>query len=279
MKLFGVDFTSKPTKAKPITCAESRLINGVLNIHGLDELISFSAFEDLLSSEGPWVAGMDFPFGQSRRFISNMGWPEDWAEYVSLVSAMDRSAFVHLLEAYKADRPYGDKEHKRAIDQRAASISPQKLYGVPVGKMFFEGAPRLLNSSASIIPLRMNNDPRVIVEAYPSIIARRFIERRSYKNDTPAKQTEALRQARLDIVSGIQSAGFRELYGFNLSLSDGIVKLCVEDATGDRLDAILCCIQAAWAWLHRKQGYGVPGNADTAEGWITDPLFVTQEGQ
>lgn len=277
MKFFGVDFTSKPTKAKPVTCAKARLKNGVLNIHGLDELVSFSAFEDLLSSEGPWVAGMDFPFGQSRRFISNMGWPEGWTEYVTLVSAMDRGQFVHLLEAYKADRPYGDKEHKRAIDQLAASISPQKLYGVPVGKMFFEGAPRLLNSSASIIPMRMNNDSRVIVEAYPSIIARRFVERRSYKNDTPAKQTQGLRQARLDIVSGIQSADFRELYGFDLSLSDAIVEICVEDATGDRLDATLCCIQAGWAWLHQKQGYGVPDDVDTAEGWITDPLFVTQE--
>lgn len=279
MKIFGVDFTSKPAKAKPITCAQARLKHGILNIQGLDELLSFRDFEDLLSFRGPWVAGMDFPFGQSRRFINNMGWPEDWEHYVAGVNAMDRGEFVHLLEAYKADRPYGDKEHKRAIDQRASSISPQKLYGVPVGKMFYEGAPRLLNSPASIIPMRMNADSRVIIEAYPSIIARRYIDRRSYKNDTPAKQTEALEQARRDIISGIQSAGFRDIYGFDLFLPDAITEICIEDATGDRLDAVLCCVQAAWAWGRRDQGYGVPNDVDLAEGWITDPLFETKAGQ
>jgi len=279
MKIIGIDFTSTPTKTKPIICAQARLVDRMLNIQGLDELVSFSGFEDLLSAMGPWVAGMDFPFGQSRRFIANMGWPQNWEEYVALVSAMDRDEFVHVLEVYKADRPYGDKEHKRAIDQQAGSISPQKLYGVPVGKMFFEGAPRLLNSPASIVPMRMKTDSRLIIEAYPSMIARRFINRRSYKNDTAAKQTEALREARRDILSGIHSAGFREIYGFDLSLSDAISKICIEDATGDRLDAVLCCIQATWAWMHREQGYGVPSDVDTVEGWITDPLFETKAGQ
>jgi hypothetical protein len=279
MKIYGIDFTSKPTRAKPITCAEASLQHGVLSIQALDELVSFDEFDGLLSIEGPWVAGMDFPFGQSRRFISNMEWPEDWDEYIALVSAMDRGEFVHLLEAYKADRPYGDKEHKRVIDQRAGSISPQKLYGIPVGKMFFEGAPRLLKSPASIIPMRKNNDTRVVVEAYPSVIARRFIERRPYKNDTPAKQTEELRAARIALLAALQSPAFIEVYGFELLLPAKLGKVCGEDSTGDRLDAILCCIQASWAWLRREQDYGVPAEVDAAEGWIPDPLFAAADGR
>lgn len=273
MKIYGIDFTSKPTRAKPITCAGASLQDGVLSVHALDELVSFDEFDGLLSVDGPWVAGMDFPFGQSRRFICNVGWPEDWEEYIALVSAMGRNEFVQLLEAYKAIRPYGDKEHKRVIDQRAGSISPQKLYGIPVGKMFFEGAPRLLKSPASIIPMRKNSDARIVVEAYPSVIARRFIGRRPYKNDTPAKQTRALRAARINLLAALQSSSFKEVYGFELLLPAELVKVCSEDATGDRLDAILCCIQASWAWIRREQGYGVPAEVDVAEGWIPDPLF------
>ena len=40
------------------------------------------------------------------------------------------------LDTYRAGRAYGDKEHQRRTDIAARSISPQKLYGVPVGLMF-----------------------------------------------------------------------------------------------------------------------------------------------
>jgi hypothetical protein len=54
------------------------------------------------------------------------------------------------LEVYRSHRPFGDKEHRRKTDIAASSISPQKLYGVPVGLMFFEGAPRLVKSGVTI---------------------------------------------------------------------------------------------------------------------------------
>jgi hypothetical protein len=38
------------------------------------------------------------------------------------------------------------------------------------------------------------------------------------------------------------------------------------DGRGDRLDALLCLIQAAWASL--QPGQGVPGTVDPLEGWI-----------
>jgi hypothetical protein len=44
----------------------------------------------------------------------------------------------------------------------------------------------------------------------------------------------------------------------------------VDDASGDRLDAVLCLLQAAWALNQHQQGhprYGLPA-FDPLEGWI-----------
>lgn len=65
-----------------------------------------------------------------------------------------------------------DSEHRRQIDKQARSISPQKLYGVPVGKMFFEGAPRLVDAGVSVPGLLRGDPGRVVVEAYTGVLAR-----------------------------------------------------------------------------------------------------------
>ena len=103
----------------------------------------FCAVRGSAKNPGPWIAGIDFPFGQSRTFIENIGWPGDWAGYVEYAGSLGREGFRKALDAYRGRRPFGDKEHRRARDLAASSVSPQKLHGVPVGLMFFEGAPRL----------------------------------------------------------------------------------------------------------------------------------------
>ena len=40
---------------------------------------------------------------------------------------------------------------------------------------------------------------------------------------------------------------------------------------GDNLDALLCALQAAWAYTQRKNGYGIPSKSHRGEGWIVDP--------
>ncbi len=271
MNIKGMDFTSVPSRRKPITCAEGRLRAGVLSIGVQQALVSFAQFETLLHSSGPWVAGIDFPFGQSRRLVRNLNWPDSWAAYVGLVARMSRVEFVALLEDYKHDRRPGDREHFRRVDRSAASKSPQKLYGVPVAKMFFEGAKRLLASPVCVEPLRRNDDRRIAVEAYPALIARRFVGGRSYKNDTRSKQTEQLRQAREAIVDGLASRPFQEEFGLRMRFSPQGARAWIDDASGDRLDAVLCTVQASWAWLRRDENFGMPQDVDTLEGWIPDP--------
>ena len=271
LNIKGMDFTSVPSKRKPISCVEAVLRGTHLTIGRSVKLQDFSAFEAVLNSQGPWIAGIDFPFGQSRRLIGNLDWPENWEGYVGLVAGMSREEFVRLLERYKEKRSPGDREHFRVVDRLARSKRPQKLYGVPVAKMFYQGAKRLLASPASIVPVRPRTDARIVVEAYPALVVRRFIGRRSYKNDTRSKQTEALREARQAVVDGLASNRFRETYGFRISFPAAAAARWIEDATGDHLDSALCTVQAAWAWTRRQHGFGVPDDADIVEGWIPDP--------
>ena len=40
---------------------------------------------------------------------------------------------------------------------------------------------------------------------------------------------------------------------------------------GDALDALLCALQAAWAYTQREQGYEILSTCDALEGCIVDP--------
>ena len=274
MDVIGIDFTSAPRRQKPITMARCSLAGQVLTVESFTDLYDFTAFEELLAQDGAWIAGMDFPFGQSRKLVENIGWPPTWAGYISLVGNLSRDDFVAALTKYKDPRSYGDREHRRACDELAGSISPQKLYGVPVGKMFHEGAPRLLRCAANIPLLRPADTAQTIIEAYPALVARRFIERQSYKNDTKSKQTGDQRNARQRLMDGLQSDSLREIYGMRIVIDPTDSDRCVVDPTADRLDALLCAIQAGWAARHPE--YGIPADADELEGWISDPLLFQQ---
>ena len=56
---------------------------------------------------GPWIAGIDFPFGQSRRFVENIGWPDTWTGYVDHVGRMSREGFRRALDDYRRPRAIG----------------------------------------------------------------------------------------------------------------------------------------------------------------------------
>jgi hypothetical protein len=51
-----------------------------------------------------------------------------------------------------------------------------------------------------------------------------------------------------------------------LRLSHAQRDALVADASGDRLDAVLCMLQAAWA--RSQPDHGRPANTDALEGWI-----------
>ncbi len=268
-QIYGIDFTSAPRAGKPLLCAECVLDGARLTLASFQAWPDFAGFEAFLSSPGPWVAGLDFPFGQSRIFVENIGWPRGWTAYARHVATLERAVFCEVLERYKADRPDGDREHRRHVDVLAGAISPQKLYGVPVGKMFYEGSRRLVVSGVHVPLLMAGDHERVVLEAYPGVIARFLIGRETYKTDTRKKQKSSHIEAQRAIVSALKTKRFSDVYGLEVCLPADFEP----EPSGDRLDAVLCAIQAASAFLKRDTNFGIPDHADPLEGWICDPTL------
>lgn len=274
MKIYGIDFTSAPNPKKAIVCAQCRLDEEGLSLEQFAALPSFTDFESFLRQPGPWVAGFDFPFSQPRKLIENLGWPGKWEDMIRHVSGMSKVKFVNALESYCQGREAGDKHHLRFTDRIARARSPMMLVRVPVGKMFFEGAPRLLGAGVSIRPCLARNDTRIALEAYPSLVARRWIGSRSYKSDAVKQQTDEMRFAREEIVSQLRSVQAKIHFGFDVHLNDRYADEVIGDGSGDRLDALLCAVQAGWAYTQRDRNFGIPQDCDPLEGWIVDPLLV-----
>ena len=269
MKVLGIDFTSAPSKFKQITVATGELANSRLRIGSVRGLSSFEQFEDEIGARGPWIAGIDFPFGQPRRLVQALRWPTSWNAFVSQIDSMGKDGYESAIKEYIDNQPLGDKEHKRETDRRARSSSPMKLFFQPVGKMLFQGAPRILRSGASIVPCAPNENNRIVVEAYPALVAEALAGTRSYKNDDSAAQPSERRRARTEIVAALSSEKCRTNYGLTVDPDNMERDRLIDDASGDILDAVLCAIQAAWSTS--KPGYGVPESCDPLEGWIVDP--------
>lgn len=271
MRVYGLDFTSSPGRRKPITCVVATLAGGELGVESLILFECFDTFENFLGSPGPWIAAMDFPFGQPRKLRRDLGWPEDWAAIARLVGGMSPAQFEDVLTAYREPRAPGDKHHRRDTDVVSGSQSPMTLYGVPVGKMFHRGVPLLERSRVNIIPCRPLNKDRYVVEGYPALVARRYIGRTKYKADDRRHQTADRAAARRELLDTLQGPRLENDFGFALTIPAALIEEFADDASADRLDALLCAVQSAWSWSRRDEHFGVPAGVDPIEGWVVDP--------
>lgn len=265
MRILGVDFTSAPRAAKPITIAVGRIERDALALEEIRIACDWAAFEAELAAPGPWAGGFDFPFGLPRAAVRDLGWPEEWPRLIRYCASMGRAQFRSALDAYRETRPIGDRYAHRITDRPARSHSPLKLVNPPVGLMFLEGAPRLLAADVTIPGIRAGDPKRVAFEAYPGLAAR-AITRASYKSDERAKQTRERARVRAAIVERLVANGGP--CGLKLTGTPALVRSLVRDASGDRLDAAIAALQAAWAWRRRARNFGLPEAVDPIEGWI-----------
>ena len=127
--------------------------------------------------------------------------------------------------------------------------------------MYYEGLPRLIASGAHLPGLHAGDPARIALEGYPGLLAHELIGRRSYKNDASAERL----LARKTIVEALEQG--RTRLGLRLKLTPAQAGELVADASGDRLDAVLCLTQAAWAAGQPR--FGQPASVDAVEGWIT----------
>jgi Protein of unknown function (DUF429) len=268
-KIYGIDFTSAPRKAKAITVAHASLSKSKLSIARVEHLESFVAFERFLATPGPWVGGFDFPFGLPRELVETLNWPCNWHALTQHMQTIDKESFKANLDRVRIARPSGAKYIERRGDKLAGSSSPMKLVNPPVGLMFFEGAPHLASAGVSVIPCAPSDDTRVALEAYPGYLARQ-ITRDSYKKDGKEGNTPKRIAARTTIVAKLTEFA-KTRYGLTVAIDESLENECVEDGSGDTLDAVLCATQAAVAQRAFESGdarYGIPKDADDFEGWI-----------
>lgn len=266
--VYGVDFTSAPRRAKPITVACGRLDGDVFTLDGIDSLESLNAYEEWLRQPRSWIGGFDFPFGLPREAVLDLGWPQDWPALTRHCRDLGRGRLRDALDAHRAARPVGNKFCFRRGDAAAGSHSPLKLVNPPVALMFLEGAPRLPEAGVTVPGMHVADSARIALEAYPGYAVRQILHSRarvSYKNDAPGKQSDEHRRVRLRIVDAIAGSG---LNGVRLRAVPKLIRTLVDDGRGDRLDAVLCALQAAWGYQRRDRHYGLPRDMDPVEGWI-----------
>ena len=270
LQLLGIDFTSAPRRAKPITAAWGHLDGARVVLDGFERCAAWPSFEALLARPGPWLGAFDFPFGLPREAIIDLGWPQTWPALVRHCAALGKPAFRAALDAYRESRPVGRRYAHRATDLPARSHSPLKLVNPPVGLMFLEGAPRLLAAGVHVPGMHDGDPNRIAIEAYPGLLARR-ITHASYKSDERRKQTDERRAARVKIVTAItaeQPLAEHEANPPVFCATPAQLQALVDDASGDLLDAALALLQAAAAARHGPPRFGLPAAMDPLEGWI-----------
>jgi Protein of unknown function (DUF429) len=267
--LAGVDFTSSPCPRKPITLALGHVEPGRVVLHRLEALVDFDALAAWLRTPGPWLGGFDFPFGLPRELVRDLGWPQEWAGLMRHYAAIPRAQVRATFAAYCAARPVGTKFAHRECDKPAGSSPSMKWVNPPVAIMLHAGAPLLLEAGVHLPGLHDGDRSRVALEAYPGLLARELIGSRSYKSDEKARQTPERHRARVDLIEALVAG--RTRLALRLELTDAQREALRSDASGDRLDAVLCLVQAAWA--SRQPGFGLPVRIDPLEGWIaTAPI-------
>lgn len=265
MELIGVDFTCAPSRRKPVTVARGRRAGAVLRLEAVAELPTLADFETVLARPGPWFGAFDFPFGLPRAFVQAQGLGDSAQAVIAEVHRRcpSRAAWRALIDVWGNTQPAGQRLLHRRADRAMpgiSSTSPLQTRYVPVGFMYYEGLARLVAAGVALPGLHAGDAERVAVEGYPGLLAFELIGRRSYKN-SPAPDRLI---ARKDLVDALEQG--RSRLGLRLKLSHSQREALVDDASGDRLDAVMCLLQAGWA--SAQPGAGLPPDVDPVEGWI-----------
>ena len=265
--LLGCDFSSSPTRRKPIVLAWGRCQGARVHLDRLQRCDSLTEWGQVMAQEAEWVGGFDLPFGLPRALVAHLNWPQTWRACMDHYASLDRAQIRATFKAFCDARPVGHKFAHRATDGPAGSSPSMKWVNPPVAFMLHAGVPVLIQAGVHFPGLHAGDTRRVALEAYPGLLARAVLGGRSYKSDDRAKQTPERLIARKDLIHTMEMGQALEM---RLVLSHAQRDALVQDASADSLDAVLCLMQAAWAAQRRAQGdalCGLPA-LDPLEGWI-----------
>ena len=160
-----------------------------------------------------------------------------------------------------------------------------KWVNPPVAYMLHAGAPLLIEAGVHIPGLDAGdqNDVdakglprRVALEAYPGLLAREVLGHDSYKSDDRTRQTPQRQARRAHLIDTLAQG--RTRLALRLELTPAQRAELIADGSGDRLDAVLCLMQAAWGARHGAPAYGLPMPVDPLEGWIVSAVIAQRSG-
>ena len=268
LAVLGCDFSSSPSRRKPIVLAWGRCQGARVHLDRLQRCDSLTEWGQVMAQDGDWVGGFDLPFGLPRALVAQLNWPLDWRACMAHYASLDRAQIRASFKAFCDARPVGHKFAHRATDGPAGSSPSMKWVNPPVAFMLHAGVPLLIQAGVHFPGLHPGDPRRVALEAYPGYLARAVLGGRSYKSDDRAKQTPERLIARKDLIHAMEMG---QALDMRLVLSHAQRDALAEDASADSLDAVLCLMQAAWAAQRRAQGdplCGLPAQLDPLEGWI-----------
>ena len=290
MKVYGIDFSSAPSKKKPIAVAECWLRGSVseswshneLSLSNFHSIESLDLFEEFLSQRGPWVGGFDLPFSMPRDLIEHFNWPSRWDIFTKFYCSLDKKVIKKFFIKWCSTKKYGDKFAYRSTDKASKSSPAMRWVNPPVAWMMHAGIGRIRKAGLIFPAHQKNFNPmqeqkdinrfmmggfdyhnRLAFEVYPALTAR-VVSTKSYKNDNKNKDSLVRVMMRKNIVKHLRygKAGLSTKLKSSLALQNRMIM----DYKGDYLDAAICALQAAE--VLKMRNFGFPKNLDTLEGWI-----------
>jgi hypothetical protein len=116
LAVLGCDFSSSPSRRKPIVLAWGRCQGARVHLDRLQRCDSLTEWGQVMAQDGDWVGGFDLPFGLPRALVAQLNWPLDWRACMAHYASLDRAQIRASFKAFCDARPVGHKFAHRATD-------------------------------------------------------------------------------------------------------------------------------------------------------------------
>lgn len=273
MHLLGIGFHDTPSPRRPIRVVHAALEVSGARLEGFEDCERGEAFDALLARPGPWLGAFDFPFGFARELVVARGWPQQWDDLVGHLERLSRGELGAELREFCASHPRRNRFAGRATE-RALGVPPAMgRIGTPHALRLRVGASRLRSADVTIPGVRAGDPQRVAIEANPARVAV-SVTRGVWRSGLRRGRGDVRELERERLVDALER-GLTDL-GVSIQVPRAERAAIVADDRGDRLAALICVAQAAWA--ARRPRFGLPTGIDSLEGWIAFPEVALAAG-
>ncbi len=220
-------------------------------------------FESMLTRPGPWLGVFDFPFGLARELVAARAWPLHWDELAAHLASLDAAELRAALRAFCAVRPRRSRLVLRVTERAAGAPAMMGRKGEPLALRFHAGAPLLGRANLTIPGIRAGDPLRIALEGSPALLAA-SVTRGVWRSGVRRGRGDVRELERERLVDALERG--HTALGVRIRMARAERAAVVADDRGERLAALLCVAQAAWA--APRTDFGLAAAIDPLEGWI-----------